>query len=93
MWRYYRYSLIYEFFDRPTLAAPLIVFNHMARLVKFTCRKCQREEKISHDFSESHNEDGKSLQPNHGLVHVNRPVVDTCITYLSHTDCVAAGGR
>ena len=51
VWRYYRYSLIYEFFDRPTLAPPLIVLNHVKRLYTHTRRKCRRDEKISHDFS------------------------------------------
>ncbi|KAK2153989.1 hypothetical protein NP493_2235g00009 [Ridgeia piscesae] len=41
VWRFYRYSLIYEYFDRPTLAPPLIIFSHIFRIFKYAKRTCQ----------------------------------------------------
>ena len=32
MWRFFRYDLIFEYFDRPALAAPLIIFTHIFRM-------------------------------------------------------------
>ena len=52
VWRYYRYGLVYEYFNRPTLAPPLIIINHVVRFFNYTYRKCNQNEKISTDFSE-----------------------------------------
>ncbi|XP_070547046.1 transient receptor potential cation channel subfamily M member 5-like [Ptychodera flava] len=32
-WKFYRFGLISEYHDRPTLAPPLIIFNHVYRLI------------------------------------------------------------
>ncbi len=37
VWRFFRYDLIYEYMDRPTLAAPLIIISHIYRLLKYCC--------------------------------------------------------
>lgn len=29
LWRYYLYDLIYEYFDKPILPPPLIIFSHL----------------------------------------------------------------
>ncbi|KAI0222453.1 Transient receptor potential cation channel subfamily M member-like 2 [Lamellibrachia satsuma] len=50
VWRFYRYSLIHEYFDRPTFAPPLIVFSHIYRVIKYAIRKCKNQKKISNDF-------------------------------------------
>lgn len=50
VWRYYRYGLIYEYFDRPTLAPPLIIISHIWRISKYIYRSCKHITKLSHDF-------------------------------------------
>ncbi|KAL8607328.1 hypothetical protein ACOMHN_039478 [Nucella lapillus] len=35
VWRFYRLSLVFEYFDRPTLVPPIIVVNHMFRLARW----------------------------------------------------------
>lgn len=53
VWRYYRYNLIYEYFDRPTLAPPLIFFSHIWRIFKYCKRKFRNAKPINHDFRKS----------------------------------------
>jgi hypothetical protein len=38
VWRYERYSLIREYFDRPPLFPPLIIITHLIDLMKFIIR-------------------------------------------------------
>lgn len=52
VWRFYRYHLIHEYFDRPTLAPPLIILSHIKRLVIHFKRKCHKVDKPSSDFRE-----------------------------------------
>ncbi|GFO31361.1 transient receptor potential cation channel subfamily m member 3 [Plakobranchus ocellatus] len=35
VWRFYRISLVSEYFDRPTLVPPIIVINHLWRLMRY----------------------------------------------------------
>ena len=41
-WSFYRYSLTEEYRDRPTLPPPLIIVNHLWRIVAYTGKKCRR---------------------------------------------------
>ncbi|CAF0766794.1 unnamed protein product [Rotaria sp. Silwood1] len=41
VWRYERYSLIREYFDRPPLFPPFIIITHLIELIKFLIRHCQ----------------------------------------------------
>ncbi|XP_074649507.1 transient receptor potential cation channel subfamily M member-like 2 isoform X2 [Tubulanus polymorphus] len=50
VWRFYRYSLIFEYFDRPTLAAPLIIISHVTRFVKMIINTCQKTPKTNNAF-------------------------------------------
>jgi hypothetical protein len=38
VWRYERYSLIREYFDRPPLFPPLILITHLITLIRFVVR-------------------------------------------------------
>lgn len=50
VWRFYRYGLIYDYFERPALAPPLIIFSHLWRIIGYFYQRCVQEEKIGHDF-------------------------------------------
>ncbi|XP_077980205.1 transient receptor potential cation channel subfamily M member-like 2 [Glandiceps talaboti] len=50
IWRFYRYELVYEYFDRPTLVPPLILFNHLWRLLWYIVLRCKGEDNPSTDF-------------------------------------------
>ena len=50
VWRFYRYSLIYEFFDKPTFPPPLIVLNLLFRMMKYLRSYCGAPRKLNHDF-------------------------------------------
>ena len=39
VWRFFRYDLIFEYFDRPALAAPLIIITHVFRIFAYFCGK------------------------------------------------------
>ncbi|XP_077861919.1 transient receptor potential cation channel subfamily M member 3-like [Saccoglossus kowalevskii] len=39
VWRFYRYEIISEYIDRPSLAPPLIIINHIWRIVGHICCK------------------------------------------------------
>jgi len=39
-WSFYRFSLTEEYIDKPTLAPPLIVINHLWRIVLYAGKKC-----------------------------------------------------
>ncbi|KAI0215316.1 Transient receptor potential cation channel subfamily M member 3 [Lamellibrachia satsuma] len=47
LWRYYLYDLIYEYFDKPALPPPLIVFDYLHRVWQFAakrlCQTCKRK--------------------------------------------------
>ncbi|XP_048256759.1 transient receptor potential cation channel subfamily M member 2-like isoform X1 [Haliotis rufescens] len=53
IWRYYRLSLVFEYFDRPTLVPPIIIINHIYRLFMWGVNHCCRSCKRSNAFSES----------------------------------------
>ncbi|CAF4285885.1 unnamed protein product [Rotaria sp. Silwood2] len=42
VWRYERYSLIREYFDRPPLFPPFIIITHSIELIKFLKRRCSK---------------------------------------------------
>ncbi|WAQ96697.1 TMP2L-like protein [Mya arenaria] len=39
VWRYYRYSLVHEFYNRPVFCPPFIILSHCYRLIIYCCRK------------------------------------------------------
>jgi len=41
-WSFYRYSLTEEYRDKPTLAPPLIVINHIWSVAIYIAQKCRR---------------------------------------------------
>ncbi|CAD5115014.1 DgyrCDS4036 [Dimorphilus gyrociliatus] len=45
VWKYYRYNLIQEYFDRPTLAPPFIILTHIWRLLKNCYLKAKSRQK------------------------------------------------
>lgn len=45
MWRYERYSLIREYFDRPPLFPPLIFVTHFIEFAKFLYRRLLKHRK------------------------------------------------
>ncbi|XP_077980495.1 transient receptor potential cation channel subfamily M member-like 2 [Glandiceps talaboti] len=47
IWRYYRYELISEYFDRPALAPPLIIINHLYRFCKMCWYKIDLNRKLT----------------------------------------------
>jgi len=52
VWRYYRYSLIYEYYSKPVLAPPLIILSHIWRLGRYIYHLCwDRDYKSQHHFS------------------------------------------
>lgn len=40
VWRYHRFSLVYEYYERPALFPPFIILNHMFRAVRWMINKC-----------------------------------------------------
>lgn len=48
VWRYERYSLIREYFDRPPLFPPLIILTHLFELSKFIFRHLPKHMKKIH---------------------------------------------
>ncbi len=38
VWRYERYSLVREYFERPPLFPPFIIFTHMIEIIKLILR-------------------------------------------------------
>ncbi|KAL3875817.1 hypothetical protein ACJMK2_033732 [Sinanodonta woodiana] len=40
VWRFYRFSLVYEYYDRPFLCPPFLIFSHIFRFVRYVLRKC-----------------------------------------------------
>ncbi|XP_061196286.1 transient receptor potential cation channel subfamily M member-like 2 [Saccostrea echinata] len=40
VWRYHRYSLVYEFYERPALFPPLIILNHLFRAIRWLINRC-----------------------------------------------------
>ena len=46
VWRYERYSLIREYFDRPPLFPPLIIITHFIELMKLILRSLPKQKKI-----------------------------------------------
>ena len=41
-WLYYRFEVIEEYINKPTLPSPFIVFNHIFRLIVFVINVCRR---------------------------------------------------
>eukprot|EP00058_Branchiostoma_floridae_P019590 XP_002605080.1 hypothetical protein BRAFLDRAFT_124141 [Branchiostoma floridae] len=52
VWRFHRYDLIYEFFDRPWGAPPVIILGHVYRFCRWVARRCAGKPlDTSDDFS------------------------------------------
>ena len=41
-WSFYRYSLTEEYQDKPTLVPPIVILNHLWRIVTYAGDKCRR---------------------------------------------------
>ena len=41
-WLYYRFEVIEEYINKPTLPPPIIIFNHIFRLILFVMNVCRR---------------------------------------------------
>ncbi|XP_050394392.2 transient receptor potential cation channel subfamily M member 2 [Patella vulgata] len=52
VWRFYRLSLIYELFDRPALVPPLIILNHLYRLLMYLVNSTCGSFQTKNDFKE-----------------------------------------
>ncbi|XP_070579637.1 transient receptor potential cation channel subfamily M member-like 2 isoform X2 [Ptychodera flava] len=59
IWRFYRFGLISEYQDRPTLAPPLIVINHCYRFIIYLKNLCKKEEQESHSLAVRYNKDSR----------------------------------
>ncbi|XP_070581222.1 transient receptor potential cation channel subfamily M member-like 2 isoform X2 [Ptychodera flava] len=57
IWRFYRFELVYEYFDRPTLIPPFILLNHAWRAIWWVIHKCQGNETPSTNFKVRLDED------------------------------------
>ncbi|XP_078692315.1 transient receptor potential cation channel subfamily M member-like 2 isoform X4 [Branchiostoma floridae x Branchiostoma belcheri] len=52
VWRFHRYDIIYEFFDRPWGAPPVIILGHVWRFGRWVARKCAgKPQDDSDDFN------------------------------------------
>ncbi|XP_053387178.1 transient receptor potential cation channel subfamily M member 2-like isoform X2 [Mercenaria mercenaria] len=50
VWRFYRYSLVYEFYDRPKFCPPLIIFSHIYRSIVWITRRTCSTQKYHNEF-------------------------------------------
>ncbi|KAK3089311.1 hypothetical protein FSP39_002598 [Pinctada imbricata] len=50
VWKFHRFSLVYEFYDRPTLIPPLIVLNHIFRGIRWLLHRCTGKFKYNNVF-------------------------------------------
>ncbi|KAK3766250.1 hypothetical protein RRG08_036888 [Elysia crispata] len=57
VWRFYRISLVNEYFDRPTLVPPIIVINHIWRLFRYCLARKGEATKRHNAFSKRMCED------------------------------------
>lgn len=55
VWRFYRYSLVYEFYDRPMFCPPFIIFVHIYRMILWITRKTCSTKKYHNEFSKTFN--------------------------------------
>ncbi|KAH9512885.1 hypothetical protein Btru_036877 [Bulinus truncatus] len=51
VWRFYRFALVYEYFDRPSMVPPIIIFNHVWRIIRYLLFLAGRMTKRHNDFS------------------------------------------
>lgn len=42
VWRFHRFSLVYEYYERPALFPPLIILNHMYRAIRWLIVRCSK---------------------------------------------------
>ena len=42
VWRFHRFSLVYEYYERPALFPPLILLNHIYRAVRWLVVRCSK---------------------------------------------------
>jgi len=49
-WSFYRYSLTKEYHDKPTLAPPFIIVNHLWRIILYIYKKCGNKWEQEDDF-------------------------------------------
>ena len=52
VWRYYRLSLVSEYFDRPSFVPPIIIINHIFRLLRWIVYKKTKKGKRPNAFRE-----------------------------------------
>lgn len=51
IWKFYRYSLVHEYYERPVFAPPLIIFNHLYRTIYFFYHIwCKKDDKLENAF-------------------------------------------
>jgi len=50
-WSFYRYSLTKEYHDKPSLAPPLIIVNHLWRILVYVYKRCGNKWESEDDFS------------------------------------------
>ncbi|CAC5395270.1 unnamed protein product [Mytilus coruscus] len=51
IWKFHRYSLVHEYYERPVLAPPLIIINHLYRAGYFVYHKwCKKDFKLDNAF-------------------------------------------
>lgn len=43
IWKFHRYSLVREYYERPVLPPPLIIFNHIYRTILFVKQKLNKD--------------------------------------------------
>ncbi|XP_064619886.1 transient receptor potential cation channel subfamily M member-like 2 [Lineus longissimus] len=50
VWRFHRFALIHEYFDRPAMAAPIIIFGHVYRVCRHIYRRATKASMYNTDF-------------------------------------------
>lgn len=50
VWRFHRYSLVYEFYDRPKFFPPLIILSHIYRCIQWVARRTCSAKKYQNEF-------------------------------------------
>ncbi|XP_041363122.1 transient receptor potential cation channel subfamily M member-like 2 isoform X2 [Gigantopelta aegis] len=68
VWHFYRFSLVHEYYDRPTLVPPIIIINHMLRILRLlifkTCKTCKKANAFKEVHIERDNDRLNSFENN-----------------------------
>ncbi|XP_041363123.1 transient receptor potential cation channel subfamily M member 2-like [Gigantopelta aegis] len=56
VWRFYRLSLIFEYYNRPILVPPIIIINHMFRIMRYLVFKKCNKYKMANEFKEKNDD-------------------------------------